>query len=361
MSFSRRNSGTWLACAGLLASLLSAGCTCGTPPESRPKAADTPTQTKPEPTTKKKAPTAELPTLLPGPRSLPRPRALFTGTSEFSKMRVTQHKTVRTLEFIKDGGKRIRQSVLDVTAPHKLQLGYSEAMFGSLLMRPQHERVLFVGLGGGSMIHFLNHYFPETKIDVVEIDPVVVQVAREWFGIDNDERNTIVTADGVAHIDASAPHSWDVVYMDVFLKPTAEGTNSSGIPESTLHKQFLERLRKRLRPGGLLVFHMHHKSDTKTDIDTIEAVFPSVRRVRRGGDIVVFASGGNLPTAEQMEKRAAEFDERDLGFSLKTIARTMIGTGLVPAGGGNTVKHPQAGKSGDPAAMEPTPPGAELR
>ncbi len=355
MSISSRAVSGALATCVFATALAQASCTCGTTPEVAPAnraKAEGPTpvaSTEPEP--------EKLARVLPGPRNLTRSRALFTGTSEFSKMRVVQSKSLRTLEFIKDGGKRMRQSVIDVTAPHVLQHPYSHAMFGSLVLRPQQDRILIVGLGGGAMIHFFNYHFPETKVDVVEIDPVVVQVAREWFGIDNDERNTVATADGVAHIEHAAPHTWDVIYMDAFLKPTADQTTSAGIPESTVHRQFLERLRKRLKPGGLLVFHMHHKSDAREDIDTLKAVFPNVRQVQRRGHIVVYASGGELPSAAEMETRATELDNaKDLGFSMRTLVRVMVGTGLSQPVA-QPVEHPK------PAATDaqPTPEGALIR
>jgi len=279
-------------------------------------------------------------------------------------MRVVQNKTLRTLEFIKDGGKRMRQTSVDVTAPHTIQFDYAKAMFCSMVLRPAHDRVLLVGLGGGGMVHFLNHFFPGTKVDIVDIDPVVVQVAREWFGIDNSEQNTVTTADGVAHIDQATPHSWDVIYMDVFLKPTAEGTNSAGVPKNTTHRQFLERLRKRLRPGGLLVFHMHHKSDAREDIDTIEAVFPHVRRLRRGGNIVVYASGGELPSAEIMAERARELDETaDHGFSFQKLTRLMEGSGLTDGKPAQvpTTKAPPAQPGVVPPERRPTPPNAPIQ
>lgn len=353
----------------LLAALASqASCTCGTTPEKEPQAKPTTKSAPTKPTspaagkTPKAGAKAEAPSLLPGPRNLPRGRSLFTGTSEFSKMRVVQNKTLRTLEFIKDGGKRMRQTSVDVTAPYTLQYDYAKAMFASLVLRPAHDRVLLVGLGGGGMVHFLNHFFPETKVDIVDIDPVVVQVAREWFGIDNSEQNTVFTADGVAHIDQAAPHSWDVIYMDVFLKPTAEGTNSAGVPKTTTHRQFLERLRKRLRPGGLLVFHMHHKSDTQLDIATIEAVFPQVRRVRRGSNIVVYASGGELPSAEVMTTRAKELDEAaDHGFSFTGLTRVMEGSGLTEHKKAPATKAPPTRPGVVPPSHQPTPPNAPIQ
>ena len=87
-------------------------------------------------------------------------------------------------------------------------------------MQPQ-ERVLIVGLGGGGMVRFLNHHFMETQVDVVEIDPAVVQIAADYFGTYAGSRTMIVTEDAFVYL--KQPHGpYDAIYMDAFLKPAAD-------------------------------------------------------------------------------------------------------------------------------------------
>lgn len=60
-------------------------------------------------------------------------------------------------------------------------------------------RCLVIGLGGGALVSYLANKFPKAEVDVVEIDPAIVRVAREQFEFaDGPERRVrVVVADGV--------------------------------------------------------------------------------------------------------------------------------------------------------------------
>ena len=44
-------------------------------------------------------------------------------------------------------------------------------------------RALCIGVGGGSLPHFLSHHFPGMLVDAVELDPVVVSAAVDYMGL----------------------------------------------------------------------------------------------------------------------------------------------------------------------------------
>ena len=81
-------------------------------------------------------------------------------------------------------------------SPHHMVLPYSRTMFVSYLFTPEHKRAAIVGLGCGAMIHFLKHHAPNLKLDVVEIDPLVIRVADEYFQV-RSEGNVKI---GRAHV-----------------------------------------------------------------------------------------------------------------------------------------------------------------
>ncbi len=242
-----------------------------------------------------------------------KPHWVFGRTSLMSKkgpynhVHVAQGKTIRTLSFYKDNRAELLQTAIDLQEPHALRLDYAAAMFANFLFKPQQERVLLVGLGGGSMVHFLRYYFPKIKVEVVEIDPVVVEATRLWFAVDNDENTKIHVGDGIKFIQDTGER-WDTIFMDVFLKPTAEGTNSSGIPEHAMAVAFLRTLGDRLTEGGVLVFHMHMRGKWSDDFKAIREAFPHTLRVKRGGSVVIFASRTPFPDQAELESRAVALD-----------------------------------------------------
>jgi spermidine synthase len=100
---------------------------------------------------------------------------------------------IRSLHF----GTFPRQSCMSLQTPHTLELTYTQAMMAALLLNPEPERVLIVGLGGGSLVKFILHHFPNCQIDVVEYRQDVLKVAYDYFQLpENDSRVNVHIGDG---------------------------------------------------------------------------------------------------------------------------------------------------------------------
>ncbi len=108
-------------------------------------------------------------------------KVIHETTSDFSEIRIREKGPIRSLLFVNEDGEEHCQSSLNVEAPWEHQLGYTKSIFASLLFHYPQKRILIVGLGGGGMVQFLNFTFPTMKVEAVEIDPVVVQLAAEYF------------------------------------------------------------------------------------------------------------------------------------------------------------------------------------
>lgn len=77
---------------------------------------------------------------------------------------------------------------------------------------------LMIGFGGGSGAVGLLHQFPKLRLDAVEIDPRVVEMAREFHPLvgryEQEGRLTLRTADGADFL-ADAGSYWDFAIADV--------------------------------------------------------------------------------------------------------------------------------------------------
>lgn len=62
--------------------------------------------------------------------------------------------------------------------------------------------VLLVGLGGGGLPQFLRDFVPSVTVEVVELDPTVLEVAKKWFGFQPDDHLTVTLGDGLERISA---------------------------------------------------------------------------------------------------------------------------------------------------------------
>jgi len=253
----------------------------------------------------------------------------FEVKSDFSHIRVRRQGSILTLLFVSDGGLEVVESAVDLESPHDLLVPYSRFMFASYLFRPKHKRVLVVGLGGGAMIHFLRHYAPQQRVDVVEIDPAVVKVADEYFGIRPGENLRIITADGFRYL-TETEERYDVIYMDAFLGPSPE-TDRTGIPLRLKTVRFLKGIRSKLAPKGLVVFNLHRVGTIKDDTKAIRDAFPQTYVFpvpRRGNRIVVASLAETREEQSVLSQRARQLDrDSRAGFSFEEIARNLIRQG----------------------------------
>jgi spermidine synthase len=122
-------------------------------------------------------------------------------SSPFNEIVVTDDGTgMRTLHF---GDEQVLQSMVKIGCPAHLELAYTRVIPSCFAYARKIERLLIVGLGGGTLPLFFHSQFPALTIDVVEIDPIVVEVAKSYCGFHEDERMRVYVE--MVAISLSAP------------------------------------------------------------------------------------------------------------------------------------------------------------
>lgn len=254
------------------------------------------------------------------------PDVLFEGQGSFASVEVVEHPDgLRELTF--DGGPA-RQSALYPDDPLRLVLPYSRtAMIGPALVAPD-ARMLFVGLGGGAMPRFVHATHPAARIEVAEIEPLVVQAARDWFGFETDARMQVHTTDGRAFIEAADPGRWDLIVLDAFAE--------DGVPDALTTREFLEAVRRALAPGGVVAGNLHTAVDEYPGmVATYQAVFEQVVEVDVSGrrQRILLAAGAMPVLTEGALAEAARAWEGRIGVELGLPAEVVAGFRMPDARG----------------------------
>lgn len=155
---------------------------------------------------------------------------------------VSDERGIRSLHI---GGEAI-QSAMRISDPWSLHLDYTRCMMASLLFQPDPRTALILGLGGGSIAKFLYRRLRKVRTRAVEIDPRVVAVARAQFGLPPDDaRLAVEVGDGATALDGAAV---DLLVVDAFDDETPA--------EPLATKEFFERARAALAPGGVMVANL---------------------------------------------------------------------------------------------------------
>src|SRR5467141_3005124 len=182
---------------------------------------------------------------------------IYEKASPFNTIIVTEdHKGMRTLLFERGGG---RQSVVKPGDPDHLELPYARAALAGLALCEEPRRMLVVGLGGGSLPMFLRAHYPAATIDVAEIDPDVVDVAKKFFGFVEDERMRAHVGDGRQFIEKAPPGDYDLIFLDAF--------GARDVPKHLTTREFLQITRRALKPNG--VRSEEHTSELQSHLNLV--------------------------------------------------------------------------------------------
>ena len=142
-----------------------------------------------------------------------------------------------------------------------------------LAVLPGINNVLIIGGGdGGTAREVLRH--PETNVTMVEIDPEVVEVCKEYLpkmGDWDNPRLEVRIEDGVEFVKR-AESQYDVIIVD--------GTDPVGPGEILFTKEFYEHCQRALVPGGVLTTQSGspylQRDEFERTVRTLKSVFKKV-------------------------------------------------------------------------------------
>lgn len=176
------------------------------------------------------------------------------------------------------------QSSMKIADPYELVLSYTRAMMAFLLFRSRPSHIVMIGMGGGSLPKFVYKHLSGTRTTVIELEPRVIAVARQYFHVPpDDEKLTVEPAEGGAWV-AAHPDCCDVLMVD--------GYNGNEQGPQLCSEDFYATARAALHADGILVVNLW-SSDRRYDayLQRIESVFDAVVCVpaQRRGNVAVLA------------------------------------------------------------------------
>ncbi|MDP9490951.1 MAG: fused MFS/spermidine synthase [Actinomycetota bacterium] len=115
-----------------------------------------------------------------------------------------------------------------------------------VLRRPP-VRVAMLGNAAGTAARAYARYYPDARIDGVELDPAVSAAGRRFFGMGELQNLTVHDADARAFLRRT-DHRYDVIIVDAYRPPY--------VPFYLATKEFFSLVRHRLTPGGLVALNV---------------------------------------------------------------------------------------------------------
>lgn len=241
---------------------------------------------------------------------------------------ISESAGVRYLHF----GSEWIQGAMRIRKPNALELAYTREMMAGLLLRGDTgwpRNALLIGLGAASLTRFMYHHCPDTRLEVVEIEPRVVAAAHQFFRLpDEDARLAIHIGDGADYV-LQTQRRFDYILVDGYDRNARAGALDT-LP-------FYQAVRTRLSDEGLMVANLFGRSRgfraslerIITAFDDRALAFPSCD----SGNVVAFGAAGEqieLPV-DELRERAQQLKARTGVDLLPTVTR-LEQAGSLPGG-----------------------------
>lgn len=140
--------------------------------------------------------------------------------------------------------------------------------------------ILLLGLGGGSNAQLVSKKYPQAKIVGVDIDPVMVELGKKYFGLGKIKNLEIVVDDALNYVNKLKPNDqFDLVLLDCFI-----GEN---VPKKLGDPVFLRKLKTHAR--FVLINRLwwrEHKAKTLAFMDFLSAHFVVVKTQTKTNTII---------------------------------------------------------------------------
>ena len=174
----------------------------------------------------------------------------------------TPYNSIRIMDARAHTGRPVRlmatdpgymQSGMYLDNPSELYFEYTRFYTLGTALFPKATQVLMLGGGGYSVPKWLlaGHGGLDSealRLDVVELDPGMTRVARDYFALPDDPRLTIFHEDARRHINVNKKR-YDLVFVDVF-------NSHYSVPFHMGTVEAAQALRRAVAPGGALMMNI---------------------------------------------------------------------------------------------------------
>ncbi len=184
-------------------------------------------------------------------------------------------------------------------------------------------RIAILGDAAGTVARAYGHFFPDTRVDAVELDGALTAIGKRYFHL-SGPRLHLYTADARPWLQASDAR-YGAIFLDAYRQPY--------IPFYLVTRQFFASARAHLRPGGTFIVNVGHLPDSsaleRVVTATLRAVFPYVVRDPVSADnSLLVASTAPLSGASMITAHA------QLPLALQGLLASTSGRVGPPLGGG---------------------------
>ncbi len=212
------------------------------------------------------------------------------------------------------------------------ELAFEYAKYYHLIrfFKPDFETVLMIGGAGFSFPKDYLAKYPNARISVVEIDPQMTEIAKEFFRLKENPRLNIIHEDGRIFLNHSEAEKYDAVLMDAF------GSMFS-VPFQLTTVEAVREINKTLKPNGVVIFNLggaitgDSSRFLQAELATYRKIFPRVYLFKVNADYSDERLQNLIIVASKNENAAAlQSDDAEISNLLNHVYESNLDTKTEP-------------------------------
>lgn len=235
-------------------------------------------------------------------------KVIHQQKSLYQNIVVVEEDGRRCLTFSSTRGRKTQSCQYQEAEDSRLVFPYTRMSLSGLLVNPDPEKILVVGLGGGSIPMVLSELYPNAQIDIVEIDPAVEKVAYDYFHFRETDNMSVSIVDARVFIKRAGikGDQYDYILLDAF--------NGDYIPEHLMTQEFLQETKQILTEQGVLIANTFSRSKLydheSVTYRKVFGAFLNFKNPEESGNRVIIARKAALPDRQRLQHQADRMAER---------------------------------------------------
>jgi spermidine synthase len=244
------------------------------------------------------------------------PTILYSKKSPFGLIEVVKYPGLDDLNICENKDYSQTHSIIRQDDPTYMGASYAQLSTASFCVVEKLNNVLLLGLGGGEFLSYFVKYFPDANVDIVEINPVMIDIVKNFRKIKTDEKKVnFICADAFKYVD-NMQEFYDLIFCDIyFFTPSI----------ASMYLNVFEKAKSKLKEGGAFIFNAVPPEIPRVLMQNLFDKFDNVVALySESGNIVFVCYQGIVKTKEALQNIAAQLQARySFRYSLSTITNSI--------------------------------------
>lgn len=204
------------------------------------------------------------------------PKNVFATNTQYNNVMIYEteyYKTGRVMRVMSLDGKYDSGMYLDTD---ELVFDYSKFYHLAEAFTPKLADVLVIGGAGYTTPKDFLKRYPQVRVDTVEIDPKLTELAKEYFQLQDDPRHQIFHEDGRTFLNRAVnePKKYDAILIDAF--------KGYSMPFQLTTRESMQQVHSLLNEDGVLLANVISSIEgdsgkfLRAEFYTLRSIFPYV-------------------------------------------------------------------------------------